>query len=158
MSGGSPSEYAKIPAGSIVKWGAIDAEVAALKLLENCTSVGAMGAQGGFVDCTTLGDTQKQYISDLPDGPEKTLVFIDNPDNKDFNDFLNAADKRQTVKFYVELPNGRTSMSIIALAGWQMSEVSSPASAPMKIEVKGKQNAITWGTTTPQPPTNAANP
>ncbi|EJO2709727.1 phage tail protein [Salmonella enterica] len=153
MSGSSP-EYAKIPAGSIVKWGNTDDTAAKLKPLPNCRGVGAMGNQGGFVDCTTLADTQKQYISDLPDGPEKTLLFIDNPGDENFTALLNAAEQRETIQFYVELPNGRTSTSVIALAGWQMKEVAAPASEVIMIEVKGRQNAIKWGVATPNPATN----
>ena len=52
-----------------------------------------MGQTGGFVDCTTL-DTAKQFISDLPEGAEKSIGFIDDPSNADFAALLNAADKR----------------------------------------------------------------
>ncbi|EEB5699303.1 phage tail protein [Salmonella enterica] len=146
QSAQSPAEYATLPAGTIVKWGMPADALSSLKPLASCTGVGAMGTQGGFVDCTTLADTQKQYISDLPDGADKTLTFLDNPEDQNLADFLNAAEKRQTVQFYVELPNKRTSISIIALAGWQMAEIAAPANTAIKIEVKGKQNAITWGT------------
>ncbi|EDX0904762.1 phage tail protein [Salmonella enterica] len=145
MAGKKSSEYATLPAGAEVLWGKPEDEVSALKALVCCTGVGAMGAQGGFVDCTTLADTQKQYISDLPDGPDKSLTFLDNPADQSLTDFLNAAENRDVVKFYVWLPNGRTATSLIALAGWQMVEVKSPAGAPMQIEVKGKQNDIQWG-------------
>lgn len=143
------SEYATLPAGSVVKWGMPADAAAALKPLESCTGVGAMGAQGGFVDCTTLLDTQKQYISDLPDGPDKTLTFIDDPASQSLTDLLNAAERREVIQFYVELPNGRTSTSLIALAGWQMADVKSPSNAPIQIEVKGKQNSIVWGSVKP---------
>ena len=47
-------------------------------------------------------------MSDLPEGPEKSLGFIDDPESEDFTAFLNAAEQRKTVQFYVELPNKRT--------------------------------------------------
>ncbi|AOO56455.1 phage tail protein (plasmid) [Raoultella ornithinolytica] len=139
-------EYAMLPAGTIVKYGDPGAAAAALKPLVNCKAVGAMGQTGGFVDCTTLIDTQKQSISDLPDGPEKSLGFIDDPKNTDFAALLNAAEARKTIQLYVELPNGRTSTMLLALSGWQMNEITAPASEVIQITVQGKQNKITWGT------------
>ncbi|CAH0198406.1 hypothetical protein SRABI13_01664 [Erwinia aphidicola] len=98
------------------------------------------------MDCTTLIDTSKQFISDLPEGPEKSLGFIDDPSNENFAAFLNAAQNRETVQFYVELPNGRTANMILALSGWQMNEITAPASEVIQITVQGKQNNIVWGT------------
>lgn len=152
------SSYAKIPAGTIVKWGELSDTVAKLKPLPNCRSIGAMGEQGGFTDCTTLKDTQKQYISDLPDGAEKNLLFIDHPEDVNFANLLNAAEQRKTIQLYVELPNKRTSLSVIALAGWQMKEIAAPASEAIMIEIKGRQNAITWGTTATSPSANTVSP
>lgn len=138
-------DYAMLPAGTIVKWGAPTAAASALKALENCKAIGAMGQTGGFVDCTTLKDTQKQSVSDLPDGQEKSLGFIDDPTNTDFAAFLNAAEARQTIQLYVQLPNGRTATMLLALSGWQVNEISAPASEVIQITVQGKQNKITWG-------------
>jgi hypothetical protein len=142
----SSPEYAMLPAGTIVKFGPSGSEVSAMKPLINCKALGATGQTGSFVDCTTLIDLNKQFISDLPEGPEKSLGFIDDPNNQDFADFLNAALNRETVQFYVELPNGRTANMILALSGWQMNEITAPASEVIQITVQGKQNNITWGT------------
>ncbi|MGL4214847.1 MAG: phage tail protein, partial [Morganella morganii] len=60
---------------------------------------------------------------------------------------------RKTVQFYFALPNGRTATMILALSGWEMNDISAPASEVIQITVKGKQNNITWGTTTVTPPT-----
>lgn len=139
-------EYAMLPAGTVVKYGPSGAEVSAMKPLINCKALGATGQTGGFVDCTTLIDTSKQFISDLPEGPEKSLGFIDDPSNENFAAFLNAAQNRETVQFYVELPNGRTANMILALSGWQMNEITAPASEVIQITVQGKQNNIVWGT------------
>lgn len=139
-------EYAMLPAGTIVKFGEPGDAVAAMKALDNCKALGAMGQTGGFVDCTTLKDKQKQSVSDLPDGPEKSLGFIDDPSNTDFAALLNAAEARKTIQLYVELPNGRTSTALLALSGWQMNEITAPASEVIQITVQGKQNKITWGT------------
>lgn len=138
-------EYAMLPAGTVVKWGASGAEEVDMQPLINCKALGATGATGSFVDCTTLIDTQKQFISDLPEGPEKSLGFVDDPSNTSFTAFLNAAEQRQTVQFYVELPNGRTATMIMALSGWQLNEITAPASDVIQITVNGKQNNITWG-------------
>ncbi|WP_347254386.1 phage tail protein [Leminorella grimontii] len=147
----SSPEYAMLPAGTVVKFGAVGAAVSALRPLVNCKALGATGLTGGFVDCTTLLDKNKQSISDLPEGPEKSLGFIDDPTNEDFAAFLNAAEKRETVQFYVELPNKRTSTTILSLSGWEMNEISAPASEVIQITVKGKQNNLTWGTVTEAP-------
>ncbi|CRL43717.1 hypothetical protein SGGMMB4_00234 [Sodalis glossinidius str. 'morsitans'] len=96
-------------------------------------------------------DTNKQFISDLPEGPEKSLVFIDNPEDADFSAFLTAVQNRETVQFYIELPNKRTATMILALSGWEMNEISAPANEAIQITVKGKQNTLTWGTKTTPP-------
>lgn len=146
MADKSSPEYAMLPAGTVVKFGDVGAASTALKPLINCKALGATGQTGSFVDCTTLIDTSKQFISDLPEGPEKSLGFIDDPTNTDFAAFLNAAENRETVQFYMELPNGRTATMILALSGWQMNEITAPASEVIQITVNGKQNNLTWGT------------
>lgn len=150
MADKTSPEYAMLPAGTIVKWGAVGAAVATLKALVNCKAVGEMGQTGSFVDCTTLIDNTKQFISDLPEGAEKSIGFIDDPSNEDFAAFLTAADNRETVQFYVELPNGRTSTSILSLSGWKMNEINAPASEVIQITVQGKQNNNTWGAVAPK--------
>lgn len=145
----SSPEYAMLPAGTVVKWGKSGDTVDEMQALINCKALGATGATGSFVDCTTLIDTQKQFLSDLPEGPEKSLGFIDDPTNQSFTAFLNAAQQRQTVQFYVKLPNGRTATMIMALSGWQMNEITAPASEVIQITVNGKQNNLTWGVDDP---------
>lgn len=144
-------EYAMLPAGTIVKFGDIGDTTEKMKQLVNCKALGATGLTGGFIDVTTLIDTNKQSISDLPEGPEKSLGFIDDPANENFAAFLNAAEKRETKQFYFALPNGRTATMILALSGWEMNEISAPAGEVIQITVKGKQNNIVWGTTTVSP-------
>ncbi|CAK8738114.1 hypothetical protein SODG_001809 [Sodalis praecaptivus] len=144
-------EYATLPDSTVVKYGAVGAAVTAMKALTNCRAIGATGQTGSFIDCTTLIDTSKQFISDLPEGPEKSLVFLDNPEDPDFSAFLTAAQKRETVQFYIELPNKRTATMILALSGWEMNEISAPANEVIQITVKGKQNTLTWGTKTTLP-------
>lgn len=138
-------EYAMLPAGTVIKWGNIGDAVAALKPLINCKAIGATGQTGSFVDCTTLIATSKQFISDLPEGPDKSLGFVDDPTNENFTDFLTAAAARKTVQFYTELPNGRTATMILALGGWQVNEIAAPSSEVIQITVSGKQNGLTWG-------------
>ncbi|CAI0746382.1 MULTISPECIES: phage tail protein [Serratia] len=150
MADKTSPEYAMLPAGTVVKWGAVGAAAATMKALTNCKAVGEMGQTGSFVDCTTLIDTTKQFISDLPEGAEKSIGFIDNPADENFAAFLTAADNRETVQFYVELPNGRTSTSILSLSGWKMNEIAAPASEVIQITVQGKQNSNTWGAVAPK--------
>jgi hypothetical protein len=119
----SSPEYAMLPAGTVVKFGEVGPRGGAQTLI-NCKALGATGQTGGFVDCTTLLDKSKQSVSDLPEGPEKSLGFIDDPENEDFTAFLNAAEQRKTVQFYIELPNKRTASMILALSGWQMNEIT----------------------------------
>ena len=138
-------EYAKLPAGTVVKYGKPGDAVAVMKPLINCKALGATGQSGSFVDVTTLIDMSKQFISDLPEGPEKSLGFIDDPENEDFAAFLNAAEKRETVQFYFELPNKRTANMLLSLSGWEMNDVSAPANEAIQITVKGKQNNLEWG-------------
>lgn len=144
-------EYATLPDSTVVKYGPIGVAVTAMKALTNCRAIGATGQTGGYIECTTLLDTSKQFISDLPEGPEKSLVFIDNPEDADFAAFLAAAQKRETVQFYIELPNGRTATMILALSGWETNEISAPSNEVIQITVKGKQNTLTWGTKTTPP-------
>ncbi|MDE9591155.1 phage tail protein, partial [Xenorhabdus bovienii] len=65
--------------------------------------------------------------------------------NTDFTTFLNAAQHRETVQFYVALPNRRTATMILALSGWEMNDINAPASEVIQITVKGKQNNLVWG-------------
>ncbi|MCC8385150.1 phage tail protein [Photorhabdus laumondii subsp. laumondii] len=158
MADKSSPEYAMLPAGTIVKFGKLGETVDVMKPLVNCKALGATGLTGSFIDCTTLIDTNKQFISDMPEGPEKTLGFIDDPENADFTNFLNAAQNRETVQFYIALPNKRTATMILALSGWEMSEITAPASEVIQITVKGKQNNLTWGVVaTTKPATTGGN-
>ncbi len=142
----SSPEYAMLPAGTVVKWGQVGDAVEAMKDLVNCKALGATGQTSSFVDCTTLIDDQKQFISDMPEGPDKSLGFVDDPTNPDFMDFLTAAAARQTVQFYTGLPNGRTATMVLALGGWEVAEITAPASDVIQIAVSGKQNSIVWDT------------
>ncbi|HGJ5855649.1 phage tail protein [Arsenophonus nasoniae] len=138
-------EYAKLPAGTIVKFGKPGDTVEEMRPLINCKTLGSTGLSGSFIDCTVLLDKNKQFISDLPEGPEKSLGFVDDPENEDFMAFLNAAQNMETVQLYFELPNKRTATMVLSLSGWEMNEISAPATEVIQITVKGKQNNLTWG-------------
>ncbi|PAV02529.1 phage tail protein [Arsenophonus sp. ENCA] len=144
-------EYATLPAGTVVKFGKPTDSVETMKPLANCKALGATGLSGSFIDCTTLIDKNKQFIADLPEGPEKSLGFVDDPKNENFTAFLNAAQNRETVQLYVELPNKRTATMVLSLSGWEMNDINAPASEVIQITVKGKQNNLTWGTVPPKP-------
>ena len=59
MADKTSPEYAMLPAGTVVMWGAAGSDVATMKPLINCKALGATGQTGSFVDCTTLIDTSK---------------------------------------------------------------------------------------------------
>ncbi|SPP31509.1 hypothetical protein ARAF_0638 [Arsenophonus endosymbiont of Aleurodicus floccissimus] len=145
------SEYATLPTGTVVKFGKPSDSVETMKPLINCKASGATGLSGSFIDWTTLIDKNKQFIADLPEGPEKSIGFIDDLENENFTAFLNAAQKRETVQLYVELPNKRIATMVLSLSGWEMNDINAPASEVIQITVKGKQNNLTWGTV-PQKP------
>lgn len=142
-----PSLYAKLPAGTRFLWGAPTAETAALKLLKDADAIGATGETAGFTDATRLIDTSKKSINDLPEGPEKEFVFLDDVEDTDLQSFLDAAQAKETVKVRIEYPNGRWAEMIIVLAGWEHRDLDK--GQPMKLGVKGKQNSINRGKTTP---------
>lgn len=144
-----PSQFAKLPAGTMVKWGPIGAAVADFKLLQNADSVGATGETGSFLDVTRLIDTEKKFMSDLAEGPDKEFAFIDDPDDADQEAFLTAAKNRQTVQVQIEFPNRRVALMVIVLSGWTMRELNK--GEPMKTVVTGKQNSITRSVTPANP-------
>ncbi|WGL97237.1 phage tail protein [Arsenophonus sp. aPb] len=141
----SSPEYAKLPAGTIVKFGKVGDTVEQMKPLINCKSLGATGLTGSTVDSTVLIEKNKQGVSDLPEGPEKSIGFVDDPENEDFIEFLNAAQNRDTVQFYFALPNKRTATMILSLAGWELNDIVAPATEVIQITVKAKQNNLSWG-------------
>lgn len=140
-----PSQHAKLPAGTMVKWGPVDADVSALKLLQNADSVGATGETGSFIDVTRLIDTEKKFMSDLAEGPDKEFAFLDDPDDVDQEAFLTAAKNKETVQVQIEFPNRRVAKMIIVLSGWTLRELNK--GEPMKTVVTGKQNSITRSVT-----------
>lgn len=142
-----PSEYAKLPAGTRFLWGTVAAETAALKLLKDADAVGATGETASFIDATRLIDTSKKSMNDLPEGPEKEFVFLDDVSDADLQGFLDAADAKETVKVRIEFPNTRWADMIIVLSGWETRELDK--GQPMKLVVKGKQNSIQRGKTVP---------
>ena len=142
-----PSTYAKLPAGTRVMFGAISDDTAALKLLKDADAVGVTGKTAGFVECTRLIDTERKYMSDLPEGPDKEFVFLDDPSDADLQALLTKAEAGETVKIRIEFPNNRWADMIVALGGWSQQELDK--SKPMYLVVAGKQNSINRGITAP---------
>lgn len=149
MSTPDPSTYAKLPAGTQFLFGGVDDETASLILLKDADAVGVTGKTSSFVECTRLIDTERKFISDLPEGPDKEFVFLDDPTDQDLQDFLDRADKHETVKVRLVFPNGRWADMVIALGGWSQQELDK--SRPMYIVVSGKQNSIDRGIIPPSP-------
>ncbi|GAB1084994.1 MAG: hypothetical protein SStaTSB_29940 [Shewanella algae] len=142
-----PSTYAMLPAGTRVLFGAITDETAALKLLKDANAVGTTGKTSSFVEADRLIDKERKYIADLPEGPDKEFVFLDDPSDPDLQSLLDKADANETVKIRIEFPNKRWADMIVVLGGWTHQELDK--SKPMYLVVSGKQNAITRGITAP---------
>lgn len=142
----SPSEYASLPAGTRVSYGAVGATLATAKLLQSATAIGATGKKGTFIDVTRLIDTEAKYMADMGEGEDKTLVFIDDPSDTAQMALLTSADAKETVVFFMKFPNGRISEIELVLAGWSLQSVDSPKGKVLQVEVYGKQNKLKWTT------------
>ncbi len=147
MAVAEPSTYARLPAGTRMLYGAIADETAALKLLKDANAVGVTGRTAGFVEADRLIDTERKYIADMPEGPDKEFVFLDDPTDSDLQAFLDQADTNATVKIRLEFPNGRWADMIVVLGGWSHQELDK--GQPMYLVVNGKQNSIDRGYTAP---------
>lgn len=142
----SPSEYATIPAGTRVLYGATGGTVAAAQLLQSAMGIGATGKKGTFMKVTRLIDTEAKYMSDMGEGEDKTLVFIDDPTDTAQEALLASADAKETKVFYMQFPNGRQAEIELVLNGWSLQAVDSPDGKVLQVEVYGKQNRIKWTT------------
>jgi len=147
MSIPEPSTYAKLPAGTKMLYGAPTDETANLKLLKDANAVGVTGRTTGFTEAERLIDTERKYIADMPEGPDKEFVFLDDPTDADLQAFLDQAEATATVKVRLEYPNGRWADMVIVLGGWSHQELDK--SQPMYLVVNGKQNSIVRGYTAP---------
>lgn len=143
MSIKDPATFAKLPDGTVVKYGAPAALFATFKALPNMTAVGETGKTGGFVHVPRLIDTEKKFIADTPEGPDKEFVLVDDPDDADQEAFVDMAKSRAAVQIYLEFPNGRWALQTVALAGAKLQALE--PGKPMHMVVAGKQNAIQWG-------------
>lgn len=147
----SPSEYAKIPAGTRVSYGPIGATLATAKLLQSAMAIGATGKKGTFMKVTRLIDTQPKYMADMGEGEDKTLVFIDDPDDASQAALLTSSDAKETVVFFMQFPNKRVAEIQLVLSGWSLQSVDSPDGKVLQVEVYGKQNSIKWSTAAAAP-------
>ncbi|ENG5980566.1 hypothetical protein ABUV06_001380 [Vibrio alginolyticus] len=144
-----PSTYAMLPAGTRVLFGGIEDEVGALKLLKDANAVGTTGKTSGFTEADRLIDTERKYIAEVPEGPNKEFAFLDDPSDADLQSLLDKAEANETVKIRIEFPNKRWAEMIVVLGGWSHQELDK--SKPMYLVVNGKQNSITRGITTVTP-------
>lgn len=142
----SPSEYATLPAGTRVSYGAVGALLADAKLLQSAMSIGATGKKGSFMKVTRLIDTEPKYMADMGEGEDKTLVFIDDPDDISQAALLTDADAKRTVVFFMEFPNRRIAEIQLVLSGWSLQSVDGPDGKVLQVEVYGKQNLVKWST------------
>ncbi|OWF79251.1 phage tail protein [Yersinia kristensenii] len=147
----SPSEYAKIPAGTRVSYGPKGVVLSAAKLLQSAMAIGATGKKGAFVKVTRLIDKEPKYMADMGEGEDKTFVFIDDPSDENQTALLADAKLDKTVVFFMEFPNGRISEVEVVLAGWTLQSVDAPDGKVLQVEVYGKQNSVNW-TASPSTP------
>ncbi|MCA2455832.1 MULTISPECIES: hypothetical protein [Vibrio] len=147
MSVADPSTYARLPAGTRMLYGATDDLTENLKLLKDANAVGITGRTTGFTEAPRLIDTERKYINDMPEGPDKEFAFLDDPTDADMQAFLDLADDNATVKVRLEYPNGRWADMIVVLGGWSHRELDQ--GQPMHLVVNGKQNSINRGYTAP---------
>lgn len=142
----SPSEYATLPAGTEVRYGAVGGLIAASQLLQSAMGIGATGSKGTFINVTRLIDTQPKYMADMGEGEDKTLVFIDDPADTAQAALLTSADNKETKVFFMKFPNKRIAEIQLVLAGWSLQAVDTPTGKVLQVEVYGKQNSIKWTT------------
>lgn len=140
----SPSEYATLPAGTRVSYGAVGGLLADAKLLQSAMGIGATGKKGAFMNVTRLIDTEPKYMADMGEGEDKTLVFIDDPTDTAQSALLTSADGKETKVFFIEFPNKRIAEIQLVLAGWSLQAVDSPSGKVLQVEVYGKQNSVKW--------------
>lgn len=140
----SPSEYASLPAGTKVSYGAVGGTISVAQLLQSAMSIGTTGSKGTFMAVTRLIDTQPKYIADLGEGEDKTLVFIDDPADTAQSALLASAEAKETKVFYIQFPNKRVAEIQLVLSGWNMQAVDAPNGKVLQLEVYGKQNSIKW--------------
>ncbi|MFW5407742.1 phage tail protein [Pectobacterium brasiliense] len=139
-----PSQYAMLPAGTEVLWGVAGTVLADAKLLQSAMGIGASGKKGAFLKVTRLIDTEPKYMSDMGEGEDKTFVFLDDPDDKNQEDFLSAAEAKSTVALFIVYPNKRIATFSLVLAGWSVQAVDSPDGKVMQAEVYARQNSVKW--------------
>lgn len=140
----SPSEYASLPAGTRVSYGATGGAIAAAKLLQSAMAIGATGKKGTFIEVTRLIDTETKYMADMGEGEDKTMVFIDDPSDAAQTALLASADAKETKVFFIQFPNKRLAEIELVLSGWSLQAVDSPKGKVLQVEVYGKQNRIKW--------------
>ncbi len=139
------SEYAVLPNGTITEFftGPDPTDWTELTTIEG---IGQLGEVTGFSENTPLHSTRKQYITDLKDSDDKSLVFIDDPADKAQTDFLALAVLNSTVKMRITLPNKRINTCDLVLAGWRTEDIKSGDSKAIRIVVPAKQNSSEWST------------
>ncbi|HCE2429427.1 TPA: hypothetical protein NGU10_001475 [Vibrio parahaemolyticus] len=147
MAVADPSTYARLPSGTRMLYGAPADPTENLKLLKDANAIGVTGRTNGFVEADRLIDTERKYIADMPEGPDKEYVLLDDPTDSDLQGFLDQANANDTVKIRIEFPNGRWADSIVVLGGWSHQELDK--GQPMYLVVNGKQNSIDRGYTAP---------
>ncbi len=140
------SEYAVLPNGTKVEW--LKTPPSTFVELTTIEGIGQLGEVTGFSENTPLRSIRKQYITDLKDSEDKSLVFIDDPADVEQTAFLEEAAANKTVTLKMTLPNKRVNTCVLVLAGWRTEEIKSGDSKAIRVVVPAKQNSSDWTTAT----------
>ncbi|MDF4554907.1 hypothetical protein [Vibrio parahaemolyticus] len=145
MSNAIPEpDYAKLPAGTRFKVGAVGATLAEMVLLKDADQVGITGKTTSYSQITRLIDTDHKYFAQMSEGEDKSFRFLDAGDtDPELNGFLKDAERKKTKAVLIEWPNNRYALMTIVLGGWAHEEPDKTNA--MYLTVAGKQNGIVRG-------------
>nr|AKN37685.1 Phage tail fiber protein [Vibrio splendidus] len=145
MSNGIPEpDYAKLPAGTRFKVGAVGAALADMVLLKDADQVGVTGKTTSYSQVTRLIDTDHKYMAQMSEGEDKSFRFLDAGEtDQDLNDFLKSSERKETKAVLIEWPNKRYALMNIVLGGWAHEEPDKTNA--MYLTVAGKQNGLVRG-------------
>ncbi|MBO0162610.1 hypothetical protein NDJ06_01260 [Vibrio alginolyticus] len=145
MSNAIPEpDYAKLPAGTRFKVGAVGATLAEMVLLKDADQVGVTGKTTSYSQITRLIDTDHKYFAQMSEGEDKSFRFLDAGEtDPELNGFLKDAERKKTKAVLIEWPNNRYALMTIVLGGWAHEEPDKTNA--MYLTVAGKQNGIVRG-------------
>lgn len=141
----SYSLFAKIGAGSVLKYEDPDAPGIYVTLPNALDVGGQTGSQGEFVEITPISATTREYIRGLKTPPDKQFTFNDVPGIAAYERFLAIARNESygAIKMRIEYTVGRRADFNVALSGHVMEQAE--GGSQLKMIVFGKQSGEpTW--------------